>query len=116
MGGGGAPGLAGVIQEAGYRLLIPRMFAALAMIAGIGVAAFALAVVPNVPGFAHAAGILDSVAPIWDQIYAYAWFVGFLLGGGLYWVLMQISPDPAAPTSAQKAAISPPDPATHKGQ
>ena len=53
--------------------------------------AFALAVVPNVPGFAHAAGIVDSVAPVWDQIYAYAWFVGFLLGGGLYWALMQVS-------------------------
>jgi NCS1 family nucleobase:cation symporter-1 len=50
--------------------------------------AFGLAVIPNVPGFAHAAGILWWVPPIWDQIYAYAWFVGFLLGGGLYWALM----------------------------
>lgn len=50
--------------------------------------AFGLAVIPNVPGFAHAAGIVDSVAPIWDTLYAYAWFVGFLLGGGLYWLLM----------------------------
>ncbi|PRP97635.1 putative allantoin permease [Enhygromyxa salina] len=53
--------------------------------------AFALAVVPNVAGFAHVAGIVDEVAPIWDQIYAYAWFVGFLLGGGLYWALMTLT-------------------------
>ena len=62
--------------------------------------AFAVAVLPNVPGFAHAAGILDTVAPVWDQIYAYAWFVGFLLGGGLYWALMQASGPPRASSSS----------------
>jgi NCS1 family nucleobase:cation symporter-1 len=56
--------------------------------------AFGVAVLPNVIGFAHAAGIVDEVAPIWDQIYSYAWFVGFLLGGGLYWLLMQLMKGP----------------------
>jgi NCS1 family nucleobase:cation symporter-1 len=53
--------------------------------------AFGIAVFPNVPGFLHAAGVLDSVAQIWDTIYAYAWFVGFLLGGGLYWLFMKLT-------------------------
>lgn len=55
-------------------------------------AALALAVLPNVPGFAHKAGLIAAVRPVWDQIYAYAWFVGFLLGGGLYWALMRFKP------------------------
>ncbi len=49
-----------------------------------------IAVLPNVPGFIHAAGIVDRVAPVWDQIYNYAWFVGFLLGGCLYLALMKV--------------------------
>jgi NCS1 family nucleobase:cation symporter-1 len=55
-------------------------------------AALVLAVLPNVPGFAHKAGIVASVRPVWDQVYDYAWFVGFLLGGGLYWLLMRFMP------------------------
>ncbi|NVB42073.1 NCS1 family nucleobase:cation symporter-1 [Pseudenhygromyxa sp. WMMC2535] len=54
--------------------------------------ALVVAVLPNVPGFIHAAGFVDAVAPIWDQLYSYAWFVGFLVGGGLYWVLMRAQP------------------------
>jgi NCS1 family nucleobase:cation symporter-1 len=48
--------------------------------------ALAIGVAPNVPGFLAAAGIVDSVAPLWAQVYTYAWFVGFLLAGGVYWV------------------------------
>ncbi|MCA9697405.1 MAG: cytosine permease, partial [Myxococcales bacterium] len=54
------------------------------------IAALVIAVLPNVPGFLHVAGFVDAVAPFWDQLYSYAWFVGFLLGGGLYWVAMQV--------------------------
>jgi NCS1 family nucleobase:cation symporter-1 len=61
-------------------------------------AALVLAVLPNVPGFAHKAGLVGEVRPLWDQIYAYAWFVGFLLGGGLYWALMKLMPAPASPS------------------
>ena len=40
--GGIGVGLAGLIQEAGYRLNIARMFAALILIAATGIAIFAL--------------------------------------------------------------------------
>lgn len=53
------------------------------------VIALVVAILPNVPGFAHAAGIVDSVPGVFDALYAYAWFVGFLIGGGLYWLLMK---------------------------
>jgi NCS1 family nucleobase:cation symporter-1 len=45
-----------------------------------------ISVAPNVPGFLAAAGLVDhaSVAPIFHEIYTYAWFVGFALGFGLY--------------------------------
>ena len=48
-----------------------------------------VAVMPNVPGFAKAAGFVDEVTPIWTSIYTYAWFVGFFIAGGLYLVLMR---------------------------
>lgn len=54
--------------------------------------ALGVAVLPNIPGFAHKAGIVDSVRPMWDHVYAHAWFVGFVLGGALYWALMQANP------------------------
>ncbi len=50
----------------------------LALIAGIA---------PNLPGFLHAAGLLDSVPVIFDQLYSYAWFVGFVIGGASYLAL-----------------------------
>jgi NCS1 family nucleobase:cation symporter-1 len=59
--------------------------------------ALVLAVLPNVPGFAHKAGLVEHVRPLWDHVYAYAWFVGFLLGGGLYWLLMRVTSPPTSP-------------------
>ncbi|MCK6503405.1 NCS1 family nucleobase:cation symporter-1 [Myxococcota bacterium] len=54
--------------------------------------ALVIAVLPNVPGFLHAAGLLSSVPPVFDRIYTYAWFVGFLLAGALYLALMKLIP------------------------
>jgi nucleobase:cation symporter-1, NCS1 family len=50
-------------------------------------AALAAGVAPNVPGFLQAAGFVEAVPPFFAQLYTYAWFVGFLLAGGLYWLL-----------------------------
>lgn len=66
--------------------------------------AFVVAVLPNVPGFLHQAGAIGDgvLAPIWDDVYTYAWFVGFLVAGGLYLALMRVmhpSSGPAAPTA-----------------
>ena len=56
------------------------------------IAALVIAVLPNIPGFAHVAGVkiwaMPPYPPLFDRLYAYAWFVGFLLGGGVYWALM----------------------------
>ena len=53
-------------------------------------AAFALGVAPNVPGFLQAAApkVFTGIAPVWADIYAYAWFVGVGIAGAAYWVLM----------------------------
>ncbi len=51
-----------------------------------GVGAFVLGVLPNLPGFLHAAGFVDTVPAIFDTLYSYAWFVGVFVAGGLYLV------------------------------
>jgi NCS1 family nucleobase:cation symporter-1 len=62
----------------------------------IAMIALVLAVLPCVPGFVHVAGF-GTVGTIWLRIYDYAWFVGFLLGGGLYWVLTTFSNTKSTP-------------------
>ena len=52
--------------------------------------AFIIAVLPNLPGFLSAAGILDSVPGIFLNIYNYAWFVGVVLGAIVYLGLMKM--------------------------
>ncbi|WP_250636927.1 cytosine permease [Hymenobacter sp. PAMC 26628] len=61
--------------------------------------ALALGVLPNVPGFLTAIGVLPKGA-VWPglvAVYNYAWFVGFLLSAGIYLLLMrrQTAPRPA---------------------
>lgn len=60
----------------------------------VAVVAFVLAVIPNVPGFLVVAGAVDagSVAPFFQDLYTYAWFVGFFLAGGLYLAGMLLVP------------------------
>ncbi|GAB3102809.1 NCS1 family nucleobase:cation symporter-1 [Aestuariicella hydrocarbonica] len=52
--------------------------------------AFAVAVLPNVPGFLVAGGVIDSAPAMFVELYNYAWFVGALLGGFLYTLLMRL--------------------------
>ncbi|MFZ5478590.1 MAG: NCS1 family nucleobase:cation symporter-1 [Myxococcota bacterium] len=54
----------------------------------VAVAALVLGVLPNVPGFWNAATGTAS-GGVWDQIYVYAWFVGFFLAGGVYYAGMR---------------------------
>jgi len=56
--------------------------------------AFAIAVLPNVPGFLHQAGAFgDGVVPVaFDTVYTYAWFVGVALAAASYLALMQVMP------------------------
>jgi len=49
-----------------------------------GLGALTIGVLPNLPGFAHAAGFVASVPAVFDGIYSYAWFVGFALAAAVY--------------------------------
>jgi NCS1 family nucleobase:cation symporter-1 len=63
------------------------------------IVALVVAVLPNIPGFLKAAGIVESVPEVFNHIYIYAWFVGFFIAGGLYLVLMKAM-SPAAPSES----------------
>ena len=49
-----------------------------------GLTAFVVGALPNLPGFLHAAGAVKSVPAIFDGIYVYAWFVGFIVAAATY--------------------------------
>ena len=70
------------------------------------IVAFIVGVAPNVPGFLHQAGAFgDGVVPaFFDDLYTYAWFVGFLLSGGLYLGLMRMWYPASGPANARPAA------------
>ncbi len=63
------------------------------------VIAFVVAVLPNLPGFLHQAGVLSAFPGLafFDRVYLYAWFVGFLLAGGLYLGLMALMSKETSP-------------------
>ena len=50
------------------------------------VVALALAIAPNIPGFV---GSIMGVSSTWTTLYHYAWFTGFVVAFGAYYVLMQ---------------------------
>jgi NCS1 family nucleobase:cation symporter-1 len=52
-----------------------------------GIIALIVGIAPNLPGFLHAAGIVESVPTIFDTLYSYAWFVGLFLAAIVYLVL-----------------------------
>ena len=53
------------------------------------VIALVLGVLPNLAGFLKAAGFVASVPGVFSTVYAYAWFVGLLIAGTVYGVLMR---------------------------
>jgi len=57
-----------------------------------GIIAFILGVIPNLPGFAAQAGIVESVPDIFNQLYTYSWFVGFFIAGFVYFVMAEKKP------------------------
>jgi NCS1 family nucleobase:cation symporter-1 len=56
--------------------------------------ALIVGILPNVPGFLTAIKVLEqnTVWPALVQVYNYAWFVGFLVSGGVYLLLMRGAP------------------------
>ena len=57
----------------------------------VAIVAFVVAVLPNLPGFLHAAGAIDHDLGIWDSIYTYAWFVGFGIAAAVYLLGMRLA-------------------------
>jgi nucleobase:cation symporter-1, NCS1 family len=53
---------------------------------GIAIVALILGILPNVPGFLKSAGAISGPPEVWDDIYTYAWFVGFAIAGVVYWI------------------------------
>jgi len=71
------------------------------------VVALVVAVLPNLPGFINAvAGANKPFAPIFDQLYGYAWFIGLLLGALTYGVLMAGRATPAEIDSGSNESLS----------
>ena len=66
-------------------------------------AAFALAVLPNLPGFLSVVKIIpaDSIPAIFHVFYNQAWFVGFALAFGLYLAFSRRAPHSGAVTGDQ---------------
>ncbi len=52
-----------------------------------GLWALVIGILPNLPGFLHAAGFVETVPEIFDMVYNYAWFVGVFVAGGFYLAL-----------------------------
>ncbi len=55
----------------------------------IAIAALVLGVLPNVPGFLVQIEMIESAPALFTSLYTYAWFVGFGLSGGLYYLGMR---------------------------
>ena len=53
----------------------------------VAMTALVLGIAPNVPGFLGAVKVLKGDPTLWDAIYPYAWFTGFLLAGTLFLTL-----------------------------
>lgn len=55
------------------------------------VAAFILGVLPNIPGFLNAAfpASFPDISDLWKTLYTYAWFLGLMLSGVIYLLLMK---------------------------
>ncbi len=58
------------------------------------VGALIVGVLPNVPGFLQAAGVVTKVPAFFSSIYTYAWFAGLFVSGLAYWGLMRLAPSP----------------------
>jgi NCS1 family nucleobase:cation symporter-1 len=66
---------------------VPDLYRTTGRYAGINwraMTALVLGIAPNVPGFLGAVKVLKGDPTVWDAIYPYAWFTGFLLAGVVY--------------------------------
>ncbi|HKA87726.1 MAG TPA: NCS1 family nucleobase:cation symporter-1 [Haliangiales bacterium] len=57
---------------------------------GVAIVALVMGILPNVPGFLKSAGAVTGPPEVWDDIYTYAWFIGFGIAAFVYWVGMKL--------------------------
>src|SRR5690606_32351847 len=57
----------------------------------VALIALVIGILPNLPGFLHVAGFIDTVPSVFQQIYTYAWFVGLIIASSIYLILMRKS-------------------------
>ncbi|MEM1102988.1 MAG: NCS1 family nucleobase:cation symporter-1 [Pseudomonadota bacterium] len=72
-----------------------------------GLAALVIGAAPSLPGFLAAIGAIPGAPAFFEAIYAYAWFVGFFVGGITYWILTtllkaQLGAGQAAPLATEE--------------
>ncbi|MBK7863830.1 MAG: NCS1 family nucleobase:cation symporter-1 [Archangiaceae bacterium] len=67
----------------------------------VALLAMGAGVLPNIPGFLEAVKLVDSVGAFWHWVYVFAWFVGFLVAGAVYFVGMRSKIPAAAARAAQ---------------
>jgi NCS1 family nucleobase:cation symporter-1 len=69
---------------------VPDLYRTTGRYAGVNVSAviaLVLGVLPNVPGFLRGTHVIEGDKNAFDTIYTFAWFVGFLLAGAIYFGL-----------------------------
>jgi NCS1 family nucleobase:cation symporter-1 len=60
----------------------------------VAIVALVLGVLPNVPGFLHSTHVVEAEPGFFDDLYVYAWFTGFLLAFGVYWLGSKLAVTP----------------------
>ena len=58
-----------------------------------GLIALVVGILPNLPGFLQAAGIVEQVPPVFNTLYSYAWFVGLFIAAIVYMLLAKKGED-----------------------
>ncbi len=56
----------------------------------IAILALAVGVAPNLPGFLKGIHLIEHISPMFDAVYPYAWFSGFALSGGTFWLVTKM--------------------------
>ena len=72
----------------------------------VAILALVLGIIPNVPGFLKSAHVIGGAENIFDTIYVYAWFIGFLVAGSIYLAGMSLAPTSSRPGAAGIAPSS----------
>ena len=74
----------------------------------IAVGATIAGILPNVPGFLEQVKLVAPIHWTLHWLYVFAWFVGFGVAGGLYWLGMTVTKHPSLAVSSSGTSAEPP--------